>query len=298
MDFPELEVLISLAQEGSFSRAAEVLNRSQPAVSQAIRRLEDELDTPLLDRSSRKVTLTAAGALLLDYAQRMTRLRQDAFHTLENLRHFKRGVLRLAANESVSHYVLPPLLRAFRRAYQAIKIEVLQFPSSEIPALLMDQDVDFGFLSFCPVHKDLTTRLLFRDDLALALFPSHPLASHRIVELELLGRESFVAHLAQTPTRTHLVDLFARERVPLRIVMELSSLETIKDFVKAGEGIALIPRMSMQKELERGELVSPPVRGLNIGRDVRLVHRASRSHSIAGKAFLDLVSREFPEAGA
>jgi DNA-binding transcriptional LysR family regulator len=295
MDFPELEVLISLAQEGSFSRAAEKLNRSQPAVSQALRRLEDELDTPLLDRSSRKVTLTAAGSALLGYALRMARLRQDAFHTLENLRHFKRGVLRLAVNESVGHYVLPPLLRAFRRAYQAIKIEVIHSPSSGIPALLMDQDVDFGFLSFAPVHKDLATRLLFRDELALALFPGHPLASHKVVDLEMLGKESFIAHLAQTPTRTHLIDYFARERVPLRIVMELSSLETIKDFVKAGEGIALIPRMSLRKELESGELVSPPVRGMAIGRDVRIVYRASRSHSIAGKAFLDLVGREFPE---
>jgi len=291
MDLSELEVLISLAEEGSFSRAAEKLHRSQPAVSQAIRRLEDELGTPLLARSSRK----AAGAVLLDYARRMSRLRQDAHHTLENLRHFKRGVLRLAANESVGHYVLPPLLRAFRKTYQAIKIEVIHCPSSGIPALLMDQDVDFGFLSFAPVHKDLATRLLFRDELALALFPGHPLASHKSVELEQLGRESFIAHLAQTPTRTHLLDLFARAHVPLRIVMELSSLETIKDFVKAKEGIALIPRMSFARELEAGELSSPPVKGMAIGRDVRLVHRNSRSHSIAGKAFLDLVCREFPE---
>lgn len=296
MDFPELEVLISLAQEGSFSRAAEKLNRSQPAVSQAIRRLEDELDTPLLDRSSRKVTLTAAGSVLLDYALRMAKLRQDAFHTLENLRHFKRGVLRLAANESVSTYVLPALLRAYRRAYQAIKIEVVHSASSGIPSLLMDQDIDFGFLSYPPISKDLTTRLLFRDELVLAVYPGHPLASRKVVDLEQLGRESFIAHLAPTPTRAHLLDLFAREHVPLKIVMELSSLEVIKDFVKAGEGIALLPRMSVAREIQSGELASPVVRGMSIGRDVRLVYRTSRSLSIAGKAFLDLVSREFPEA--
>jgi len=115
------------------------------------------------------------------------------------------------------------------------------------------------------------------------------------VDLKQLGRESFIAHLAQTPTRTHLIDFFARENVPLRIVMELSSLETIKDFVKAGEGIALIPRMCMERELKFGELVSPPVKAMAIGRDVRIVHRASRSHSMAGKAFLDLICKEFPE---
>jgi len=295
MDFPELEVLISLAQEGSFSRAAERLNRSQPAVSQAIKRLEDEVGLPLLNRSSRKVTLTAAGAALLDHAERMVQLRQDAAHTLENLRHFKRGVLRLAASESVCHYVLPPLLRAFRKAYQAIKIEVVQSTSTSIPVLLVDQDFDFGFLSYAPPHKDLESRVLFRDELALCLFPNHPLASRPAVALEDLGRESFIAHLAQTPARTHLVDLFARERVPLRIVMELSSLETIKDFVKAGEGIALIPRMSMLPELEAGTLVSPKVRGLAIGRDVRIVNRAARNHSLAGKAFLEIVDRTYPE---
>jgi DNA-binding transcriptional LysR family regulator len=294
MDFPELDVLISLAQEGSFSRAAEALNRSQPAVSQALRRLEDEIGAPLLDRSSRGVSLTAAGTLLLDYARRMVRLRQGAFQALEDLRHFKRGVLRLAANESVGHYVLPPLLRAFRHAHPGVRIEVRQAPSSGIPALLLEEDVDFGFLSFCPDHRELAAHLLFRDELALALFPGHPLASLRAVDLELLGRESFIAHLARTPTRTHLIDLFARERIPLRIGMELSSLETIKDFVKAGEGIALIPRMCMRGEIERGEICSPPVRGMAIGRDVRLVHRATRSRSAAGQAFLDLVRREFP----
>jgi DNA-binding transcriptional LysR family regulator len=295
LDFAELEVLISLAQEGSFSRAAERLNRSQPAVSQAIRRLEDELGCPLLDRSSRKVSLTAAGAVLLDYARRMMRMREEAHRNLADLRHFKRGVLRLAANESVSFYVLPPLLRAFRKAFPSVKIEVFQSPSQRIPGLLLDQDLDFGFLSFSPIHRDLATRLLFRDELALALFPGHPLAGRGTVELQQLGTENFIAHMAQTPNRGHLTDLFEREQVPLRIVMELSSLETIKDFVRAREGIAILPRMCLEKELASGELVSPTVRGLGIGRDVRLVFRASRAHSPAGAAFLDMVSREYPE---
>ena len=294
MDFAELEVLISLAQECSFSRAAERLNRSQPAVSQAIRRLEDEVGCPLLDRSSRKVTLTAAGALLLSYAQRMVRMREEAQRNLSELRHFKRGVLRLAANESVSFYVLPPLMKAFRRAFPSVKIEVFQTPSQRIPGLLLDQDLDFGFLSFTPVHRDLVTRLLFRDDLALALYPGHPLASQSAVDLQQLGTETFIAHMAQTPSRVNLTNLFDREQVPLRIVMELSSLETIKDFVQAKEGIAILPRMCLHRELASGELISPAVRGMSIGRDVRLVSRGSRPPSPAAAAFQDLVNLEFP----
>ena len=294
MDFPELEVLISLAQTGSFSRTAEILHRSQPAVSQAIRRLEEEVQAQLMDRSSRKVALTAAGGALVDFARRMVQLRDEAQRALEDMRAFKRGVLRLAANESVSNYVLPPLLKAYRQAYPGVKIEVLASPSAGIATLLEEQNADFGFLSFTPVQHDLVSRLLFRDELALVVFPGHPLARAKSVALEQLGSEKFVAHLAETPSRRRLVDLFAREGVPLHIVMELSSLETIKDFVKAGDGLAILPRMCFLKEVEAGELFSPRVRGMCIGRDIRVVYPKDRTHSPAAAAFLGLLEREFP----
>jgi DNA-binding transcriptional LysR family regulator len=295
MDFPELEVLISLAQTGSFSRTAENLHRSQPAVSQAIRRLEDEVQAQLMDRSSRKVALTAAGSSLLDFARRMVQLREEAHRALEDLRTFKRGVLRLAANESVSNYVLPPLLKAYRIAFPGVKIEVLASPSAGIAGLLEEQDVDFGFLSFTPVQHDLVSRLLFRDELALVVFPGHPLARAKTVLLEQLASEKFVAHLAETPSRRRLVDLFAREGVPLRIVMELSSLETVKDFVKAGDGLAILPRMAFARELAAGELFSPRVKGMAISRDIRVVYPRDRTHSPAAAAFLGLLERSFPD---
>jgi DNA-binding transcriptional LysR family regulator len=294
MDLSELEVLISLAQEGSFSRAAECLHRSQPAVSQAIRRLEDEVQAQLMDRTSRKVVLTGAGTALLGYAKRMVQLREDARRALDELRHYKRGVLRLVANESVCNYVLPPLLKAYRLALPSVKIEVMQHPSNGVPSMLEEQDVDFGFLSFTPVQHNLVSRLLFRDELALVVYPQHPLARVRGVTLQQLGGEKFIGHLAQTPSRKRLLDLFAREGAPLGIVMELSSLETIKDFVKGGDGIAILPRMCCERELAAGELVSPPVRGLAIGRDIRVVFPRSHTHSPAAAAFLALLGRHFP----
>jgi DNA-binding transcriptional LysR family regulator len=303
MDLSELEVLISLAQEGSFSRAAESLHRSQPAVSQAIRRLEDEVQAQLMDRTSRKVVLTAAGTILLGYARRMVQMREDARRSLDELRTCKRGVLRLAANESVCNYVLPPLLKAYRQRFPLVKIEVQQCPSAGISTLLEEQDVDFGFLSFTPIQHDLVSRLLFRDELALMVYPGHPLAKSKSVLLQQLGGEKFVGHMAETPSRKRLLDLFAREGVPLGIVMELSSLETIKDFVKAGDGIAILPRMCCMRELAEGLLCSPQVRGMVIGRDIRVVYPKSRTHAPAAAAFLGLLERHFPtqeqaEAGA
>jgi DNA-binding transcriptional LysR family regulator len=294
MDLSELEVLVSLAQEGSFSRAAESLHRSQPAVSQAIRRLEDEVQAQLMDRTSRKVVLTGAGSVLLGYARRMLQLREDARRALDELRHHKRGVLRLAANETVCNYVLPALLKAYRQALPSVKIEVLQHPSNGVPLLLEEQDVDFGFLSFTPVQHNLVSRLLFRDELGLVVYPAHPLARQKSVTLSQLAGEKFIGHLASTPSRKRLLDLFVREGTPLGIVMELSSLETIKDFVKAGDGIAILPRMCCERELAAGELVSPQVRGMAIGRDIRVVFPRARTHSPAATAFLALLGRHFP----
>jgi DNA-binding transcriptional LysR family regulator len=125
--------------------------------------------------------------------------------------------------------------------------------------------------------------------------PEHPLARTKLVLLAQLGTEKFVAHLAPTPSRKRLLDLFAREGVPLNMVMELSSLETIKDFVKQGEGIAIVPRMCCARELASGELVSPAVRGLAIGRDIRVVCTRTRTQSPAGAAFMDLLGRHYPE---
>jgi len=175
-------------------------------------------------------------------------------------------------------------------------VEVLQCPSNDIATLLAEQDVDFGFLSFTPTQHDLVSRLLFRDELILVVPPSHPLARTKSVVLPQLGTEKFVGHLARTPSRNHLVDLFAREGVPLDLVMELSSLETVKDFVKGGDGVAILPRMACTRELEAGELCSPQVRGMCIGRDIRVSYPRTRTHSPAAAAFLALLARQFPGA--
>ena len=143
------------------------------------------------------------------------------------------------------------------------------------------------------------SRLLFRDEQALAVFPGHPLARAKCVQMAQLVREKFIAHLVDSPGRRRLIDHFTREGVPLNIVMELSSLETLKDFVKAGEGIAIIPRMSMTRELAAGELFSPRIRGMAIGRDIRAVYLRERTHSPAAAAFFALLERRYPaqEAG-
>ena len=163
MQISDLEILVCLAEEGNFSRVAQKLNRSQPAVSQAIRRLEETFDVQLLDRTSRRAVLTGAGTSLVSYAGRMLDLWAGATRVMAERQNGKRGVLRLAANGLLCDYLLPPVLETFRQGHPKAKLEVVQLPAAGIPTAMLDQDFDFGFLSFAPSQADLEARVLFRD---------------------------------------------------------------------------------------------------------------------------------------
>jgi len=293
MNLTDLEALVCLAEEGSFSRVAEKLNRSQPGVSQSIRRLEELVQAQLVDRTSRRVVLTGAGSTVVAYAERILQLRDGVMRVGAEQNSGKGGVLRLAGNGYLCEYLLPPLLEAFRRIHPRARIEVVQCPATAIPSALLDQDLDFGFLSFAPAHRDLETQVLFRDDLALAVPPGHPLALSASVGIPQLARETFLAHSARTPSRKRLEYQFSQEGMQARVGMELPSIETIKRFVAAGSGIAILPRLCLERELAEGSLVCPGMKGMPIGRDIRVAYRRSRLPSNLAAGFLSLLNQRF-----
>src|SRR5438132_7180501 len=180
MDINQLEVFLGVANEKSFSRAAEALHRTQPAVSQAIRRLENELGEPLFDRSSKDGTLTAAGRVLYDFAQQMMNLRQHAHSAIRELRDLHRGKLSLSANEYTVMYLLP-MLPIFRARHPHIKIEVKRSLASRIPSEVLGRGVEIGVVSFKPSDLAITAVPVIMDELTLIVAPDHPLALKQIV---------------------------------------------------------------------------------------------------------------------
>src|SRR5712692_4322366 len=193
MDINHLEVFLSVAQEKSFSRAAEALHRTQPAVSQAIRRLEVELGESLFDRSSKDGTLTAAGRVLLDFAQQMMNLRHHAHAAIRELRDLHRGKLSLSANEYTVMGLLP-LIPAFRARHPHIKIEVKRSLASRIPSEILGRHVEIGVVSFKPNDRSIKSVAVTSDELALIVAVNHPLAEKRVVSVRELGAETFIAH--------------------------------------------------------------------------------------------------------
>jgi DNA-binding transcriptional LysR family regulator len=290
LDINQLEVFLSVAREKSFSRAAESLHRTQPAVSQAIRRLESELGEPLFDRSSKDGTLTVAGRVLHDFAQQMLSLRGHAHAAIRELRDLHRGKLSLSANEYTVMGLLP-LIPIFRARHPHIKIEVKRSLASRIPSEILDRQVEIGVVSFKPNDQSIKFVAVTGDELALIVPTSHPLAAKHTVSVRELGAESFIAHNVPSPYRERVIKTFEKYRTPLNISMEMPTLEAIKRLVEDGLGVALVPRLAAQLEIQRGQLAGLTVKEMRLERRLHLIYRRGATLSHAAKAFLR-VARE------
>jgi DNA-binding transcriptional LysR family regulator len=285
MELSQLEVFLAVAREHRFSRAADKLHRTQSAVSQTIRKLEDELGEALFDRSSREGVLTDAGQVLYEYAERLLNLRKDAHDSLVELRELQKGKLLIAANEFTALYLLP-VLSEFRRLHPMIKITVHRALGSRIPDDVLQHSAELGVLSYKPEEPRLHSVVTYLDELVLVVPPKHPLATANEVSIRQLGAESFVAHIVSSPYREKVLQTFQKHKTPLHMGLELPTLQAIKQFVAMGNGVAFMPEISVEAELARGELVRIPVRELRVQRKLRLIYRKEAGLSHAGRAFL------------
>jgi len=296
LDLFQLETFLAVAEERSFSRAAARLHRTQPAVSQVIAKLESELGETLLERSSRDGTLTDAGEVLREYAQKMLNLRSDAAAALVDLRLLHTGKLSLAANEYTCLYLLP-VLDAFRKEMPGVKIAVQRSLASRIADEVLSHSVEIGVVSFRPDDPQVRSIVVYRDDLVCVVGKKHALAGAEKVSIQRLGREFFVAHNVSSPLRQKVVQEFKRHKTPLNMEVELPSLEAIKRFVERGNGVALVPGLTVENDLAAGTLVRVAVPELRVERKLRLVYRRQAALSHAARAFLRVVEQHAEKHG-
>ncbi|MFY9804296.1 MAG: LysR family transcriptional regulator [Candidatus Acidiferrales bacterium] len=288
MDLAALQVFQMVANERSYSRAAEKLFRTQPAVSIAMRKLEDWVGQPLFVRGSGARTLTDAGVLLLEYAERMLNMREEIRKGLRELRGLERGQVSLGVNESSIHALLPSLDR-YRRLHPGVQVRVHRVFSREVPRELLNHQLDIGVISYVPEERELTTAEFYRDALVLVVWPGHRLAKRREVDVTALGEEIFVAHIVESPYRQRVVQMFAKHKTPLRMEVELPTIESIKRFVEMKKGVAIVPRMCVEGELARGDLRELTIRQMRIERKLYLVYRQDRPLTGAAQALVDII---------
>ena len=288
MDLAQLHVFLTVARERSFSRAAEKLYRTQPAVSIAIRKLEESVGQPLFVRGARQAKLTDAGELLRDYAERLLNLRDEIQKGMEDLQGLRHGRLSLGVNESSIHALLPTLAR-FRRLHPDVDLAVHRTFSRDIPREVLNYRLDLGVVSYVPQDHKLSAAEIFRDELTFVVYPRHRLARRRSVDIAELGREAFIAHIVDSPYRWRVIQLFQKHQVPLNMRVELPTIESIKRFVQMEMGVAIVPRMCVRWEAERGTLVEVKIRQLKMPRHLYLISRRGARLSHAALALVRLL---------
>src|SRR3989441_8447736 len=284
MDLAALKIFLAVAHERSFSRAAAKVHRTQPAVSQAVRRLEVELGEQLFDRSSKNGTLTEAGRMLENYGQRLVRLAEETESAVRDLRDLRRGRVLIGANEAAVHTLLPLIVR-FRQRFAEIAIDVRRVPARQIAVEVQQGSLDFGALTFHPTEEGLLEIPVGSDELVLLVSPTHELAKRRQVSMAEVAAHPVVAHNDPSPARERVLRLFEEHQIPLNMVIALPSLDGIKRAIELDLGVALLPRRCAVTEIASKRLVAVPVGGVSRKREVTLVCRkAHRSH--AADAFL------------
>jgi DNA-binding transcriptional LysR family regulator len=288
MELHPLRVFLTVAGERSFSRAAEKLLRTQPAISLSIQRLESELGEQLIDRSAKDLLLTDAGHIVLEYARRYENLQGDLENALAELRDKSAGRLTIGANESSTLYLLDHIEK-YRRKYPRITVQVRRSLSSRIPTELIDGDLELGILGFDPEDDRVITRVIYTDHLAFIVSPDHPLSKRAEVSITELGDETFIAHNVVSPYRALVIREFQRAKVPLRMDLEVPTVEAIRKMVQRNQGVAFLPRMVVEEEVRQGIVCEVRVKEMNVDRPIRLAYPAKRAVSHAAQAFLDLV---------
>ena len=290
MEFQQLEMFAAVVEEGGVSRAAERVFRTAAAVSIALTKLEEEFGVKFLDRSDRSRTqLTEPGRSLYAYARRILDLRQEATSAIRDDAQRWREILRLGTHESTSLYFLLSLIRPFNAAHSDIKTEIICGSTERLLSALSNQTIDLALIGDAPDQPNYHRHLIARDRLVLIANPNHRFASlKQQVAVSDLANEFLIVQSARSKLRQRLVDAFAQSEIRFQAGVENIASETIKLMVIENLGVGFVPRMCVQEELRRSELVALTVNGVRSDWDLWLVRLKGQRHSTAAKTFFDL----------
>ncbi|MGC1785023.1 MAG: LysR family transcriptional regulator [Acidobacteriaceae bacterium] len=288
MDFEQLKAFVEVARNASFSRAAEKLFRTQPAISSQIRALEEDIGARLFDRTGGRVTLTAGGKLFLEYAEETLQARRNIVRALAEMSRTPRGELVVSANEATYLYILPQVFAQFKRKYPRVSVSIARNKRSRTLEAVLAQEVDFGVttrpindprLSIVPVHQD---------EMVVVTPVGHPLTARRAAQLADIAAFSLILP-REGRSRDAIDQLFSERELKPEISMELDSSELIKRFAAAGVGVGFLARSNTVAESAAGLLGVVELEDVRIARDLVLVYRKDKSLSRAAQAFIEIM---------
>ncbi|MBI2939829.1 MAG: LysR family transcriptional regulator [Chloroflexi bacterium] len=289
MQIEFLETFVEVARYGSVTRAGEVLYLSQPSVSGRLQAIEAELGERLLIRTARGVRLTAVGREFLPYAERAVRAFRDGQAMLRDLRSVQAGRLVLGAAPAISTYFLPPVLKRFATEHPGVSLSVRTGHSEEVLEMVLADQIEIGVVRVVQ-NPEVEAHPCYEDELVLLVHSAHPFRTRGAVSLAEIARETLIL-FDRTSSYYELTRALFRDRgiVPAT-AMELDNAEAAKKMVELGMGVALLPRVAVQREVATGTLAPVAVVGApTILRPVVAIHRRGADLSGPAQAFLGLL---------
>ena len=283
-----LQVFHAVARHLSFTKAAESLFMTQPAVTFQVRQLEEQFSTRLFDRAQGRITLTPAGMVAFQYAERILGLSAELEARLKELSGQESGPLLIGASTTIAEFLLPGIVGEFKRMHPGIVPRLFVANSEQVQERVAERSLDLGFIEGDSHLPTLESDVCCEDELQVMCAPEHPLAKLALVEPRSLGEHGFISREPGSGTR-EVVDLYLRKHglapEALPIVMEASSPEALKGLAATGIGFTIMSRATVVKEVRLGELVPVPLSPRLI-RNLSLVYPRERIHSRTVNAFM------------
>jgi DNA-binding transcriptional LysR family regulator len=292
MDFDQLHTFLEIVRLKSFSKAAQTCYRTQPAISAQIRQLEHELKAELFERFGSRISLTIAGKIFAEYAERMLDIRRQAQNSLNELETSPRGELVIAANEATCIYVLPKVFAEYKTQFPGVQLQVNRSYGSRVVEAVMENVADFGLTQLPVVEKRVQVVDMYRDEVHAIVPANHPLAAMDKVRCEDVIAWPLL--LPQTGmTRSRLNVWFESVEDELQVSMELDSSETMKRFVMAGLGISFLAASNCVEEVAAGTLATIPLAPEPMMRKLGLIYRKDKALPKAALGFIQVILGQF-----
>ncbi|MCC6234509.1 MAG: LysR family transcriptional regulator [Verrucomicrobiales bacterium] len=296
MQIETLKVFCDLSETESFTKAAQINDITQSAVSQQIRSLENQFRATLIERSKKKFRLTREGQILYAHSKQIIQTYDTLRAQLQELRDVVSGTLRVATIYSIGLYDLPPYLKRFLKSHRTVNVHVEYHRSNRVYDDVLSNVCDVGLVAYAVKESRLEVVPLWRDNLVLVTSPKHPLANRGRISLSALSGERFISFEPDIPTRRAIDKSLRSEGVEVHHVMEVDNIETVKRAVEIELGVSIIPKSTVAQEVRNGTLSEVELDGADFWRPVSAIIKKSKVLSPAMKQFIAILREPKPSA--
>lgn len=292
MQIESLKVFCDLAETESFTKAAQINEITQSAVSQQVSALERTFKALLIERSKKKFRLTREGEILYEYAKQVINLYDSLYNKLQEVRDVVGGTIRVSTIYSIGLHDLPPYLKRFLKSYPTVNVHVEYRRSNQVYEDVLGNADDLGLVAYPMKDPKLEIVPLRKDKLVVICHPKHPLAKSQNVSLKDLAGQKFVAFEPDIPTRKAIDKALRDGGVEVQTAMEFDNIETVKRAVEIDAGISIVPATTVAQEVAKHTLEAVELENGTLSRPLAVIYKKNKVLSPAMKQFIATLKGE------